>query len=248
MPTHGVFSVKNSTLLCSYQHNAPEKANDMHNHAVIFDIDGVLVDSYESHYQSWKLLAENHGRTCSESDFADQFGRTTREVLEAQWADANLSEDNYRKLDDEKEDLYRQIIATEFPEMPHARALIHNLHQIGWHIALGSSGPVENVNLAIEKLGIQDQIQAAISGNDVSCGKPDPEVFLIAAERIQVPVKNCVVIEDATHGIEAARAAGMKSIGFVSRGRTKEELKSADLLIDHLEQVTPELLMSLLWS
>lgn len=220
----------------------------MNNHAVIFDIDGVLVDSYDAHYLSWKQLAENYGRTCSESEFADQFGRTTREVLEAQWADANLDEADYRRLDDEKEELYRQIIAAEFPEMPHASALIHNLHRIGWHIALGSSGPVENVNLAIEKLGIQDQIQAAISGNDVSRGKPDPEVFLSAADRMQVPAKNCVVIEDATHGIDAARSAGMKSIGFVSRGRTKEELEAADLLIDHLDQVTPELLMSLLWS
>ncbi len=220
----------------------------MQKYAVIFDIDGVLVDSYAAHYQSWKQLAENYGRTCSESEFADQFGRTTREVLGTQWADANLTEADYRRLDDEKEELYRQIIAAEFPEMPHAKSLIQDLHQIGWRIALGSSGPVENVNLAIEKLEIQELIQSAISGNDVTHGKPHPEVFLKAAEQMDVPAKSCVVIEDASHGIEAARAAEMKSIGFVSRGRTREELKSADLLIDHLDQVTPELLMSLLWS
>ncbi len=214
--------------------------------AVIFDIDGVLVDSYESHFLSWKRLGERYGKSVTEEEFASQFGRTTREVLQKQWADRDLSEEDIHRLDEEKESLYREIIADEFPEMPGARALIEQLKSDGWRIALGSSGPVENVQLAVEKLNLAPLIGAAISGNDVTHGKPHPEVFLKAVERIEVLPARAIVVEDAAPGVAAARAAGMASIGFVSRGRTAEELAEADVQIRDLSEIDARLLARLL--
>ena len=214
--------------------------------AVLFDIDGVLVDSYQAHYQSWHLLASRYGRVCTEQDFAAQFGRTTREVMEVQWHDANLTEQDYRRLDEEKEAIFRELIEDQFPVMPGALELIENLLEQQWRIGLGSSGPVENVQLAIRKLGIASQIQIAISGNDVSKGKPDPEVFLKAAQGCKTPPDSCVVIEDATHGIEAALAAGMLAVGFASQGRKRTDLAQAHLVIDSLSEISSQQLEDLL--
>ncbi|MCG6158453.1 HAD family hydrolase [Rubinisphaera margarita] len=214
--------------------------------ALIFDIDGVLVDSYEAHFLSWKRLGERHDKVVTEEEFASQFGRTTREVLEKQWADRDLSDEDISRLDEEKEALYREIISGQFPEMPGARTLIERLKNEGWRIALGSSGPVENVQLAVEKLDLEPLIGAAISGDDVTKGKPDPEVFLKAAERIGVPPSRAIVVEDAAPGIAAAKAAGMASIGFISRGRTAEELAEADVQIRALSEISPALLTRLL--
>jgi len=214
--------------------------------AIIFDIDGVLVDSYQAHFLSWKRLGERYGKSITEQEFASQFGRTTREVLQMQWADRNLSDADIHRLDEEKEGLYREIIAEDFPEMPGARALIEQLNCDGWRIALGSSGPVENVQLAVEKLNLDSLIGAAISGNDVTHGKPHPEVFLKAAERIEVPPARAIVVEDAAPGVTAARAAGMASIGFISRGRTAEELADADVRIRDLSEIDASLLARLI--
>jgi len=218
----------------------------MKQRGMIFDIDGVLVDSYEAHFLSWKQLAERHGRVCTEEQFADQFGRTTREVLQVQWSNANLSDDDLSRLDDEKEALFRDVIADQFPEMPGATEFIHQLIEAGWKIGLGSSGPEENVSLAVEKLNLERKVEAAISGNDVTKGKPAPEVFLKAAEKMDVAPRDCIVIEDASHGIEAAHRAGMKAIGFVSRGRTREELAAADLLVERFDELSMSVLEDLL--
>lgn len=214
--------------------------------AVLFDIDGVLVDSYEAHFVSWQKLAQRYGRECTQEDFARGFGRTTREVLLDQWSDADLDDARVTQLDDEKEDLYRQEIEENFPAMPGARELITHLAEHGWRLALGSSGPRENVDLAAEKLNVDGCLGATVSGNDVKQGKPDPEVFLTAAARVETAPKNCIVIEDAQPGIQAAKAAGMLAIGFVSRGRTAEELSAADLLIHSLDELNSDLLVELL--
>jgi len=224
----------------------PSHTSTVSPRAVLFDIDGVLVDSYEAHFVSWKKLAANYDRECTQEDFARGFGRTTREVLLDQWADMELDEARLTHLDDEKEDLYRQEIAENFPEMPGARALITHLAEHGWQMALGSSGPRENVDLAAEKLGVGDLLRATVSGNDVARGKPDPEVFLTAAARLETPPENCIVIEDAQPGIQAAQAGGMLAIGFVSRGRTAEELSAADRLIHSLEELNHDLLTDML--
>jgi len=211
---------------------------------VIFDVDGVLVDSYVAHFESWKQLGERHGFGQTEEQFARTFGRTSHEIL----ADLGLglTNDEMTRLSDEKEAIFRAIISTGFPVMPGAVPLIDSLAEDGFRLAVGSSGPPENVALTLAELGRGSLFRAAVTGADVTRGKPDPEVFLRAAERLELPPESCAVIEDAAPGISAAKRAGMAAIGLVSRGRTSQELAAADHVVHHLAELTPSSIRSLI--
>ncbi|MCE9545235.1 MAG: HAD family phosphatase [Planctomycetia bacterium] len=208
--------------------------------AVIFDVDGVLVDSYQAHLTSWQQLAAEAGYGLSVEEFARTFGRTSREIIREFWPPEGLTDERIRELDDRKEALYRQLIAKQFPEMPAARALIADLRRSGFAVGLGTSGPPENLALVLRELDGPAWCQAAISGADVKRGKPDPEVFLLCAERLGVPPARCAVVEDAAPGIAAANAAGMLSIGFVSHGHTHAELAAANRKVDGLGELSAE--------
>jgi beta-phosphoglucomutase len=210
--------------------------------AVIFDMDGVLVDSYHAHYRSWLETARPWGLTFSEAEFGATFGRTSREIIEHFWGQGRFSGEEIAALDAAKEAAYRAIVARDFPAMPGAKETIPALHAAGFRLGIGSSGPPENVELALERLGIRPWSGAAVTGEDVTRGKPDPQVFLLAAERLGVRPRRSVVVEDAPAGIAAAHAAGMAAVGFVSTGRTREGLAEADCLIRAFGELTPELI------
>lgn len=209
--------------------------------AVIFDIDGVLVDSHESHFESWQHLARETGHAMTREAFATTFGRTSRDII-AILFDPDLTEEAIAALDDRKESLYRAIISRSFPAMPHAAALVTELADDGWRIGAGSSASPENVSLTLELLGVSDLFHCAVTGADVTRGKPDPEVFLKAATQLSCDPSTCVVIEDAAPGIEAARAAGMAVVGFASHGRTIDELAAAgaDEVVSSLQEISSD--------
>jgi beta-phosphoglucomutase len=208
--------------------------------AVIFDMDGVLIDSYAAHFESWLVLTAENGVEYSRAEFVAGFGRTTPEVIAEQWPgkEANLTDDRIRALAARKEVIFRELIERDFPAMDGAFDLLSALHAADISLAVGSSGPADNVQLVIEKLGARDLFSTAVTSSDVRRGKPDPQVFQLAAERLGVAVNRCVVVEDAPVGIAAARAAGMKCIGLASTGRTGDELQAADLVVGSLRDVT----------
>lgn len=212
---------------------------------VIFDMDGVLVDSYAAHFITWRDSCRRHGRDCSEAEFLVGFGRTSREFIRDTWV--NPPDDDWiAAFDAEKEQRYRDHIAHSFPAMPGARELILALHAAGIPMAIGSSGPPANVQDIVRHLQVEQQISVRISGADVERGKPHPDVFLKAAAGIGIPPARCVVLEDAPVGVQAALAAGMKCLGVVSAGRTPDQLQHAHQQVaDNLLSVTVELLRSL---
>ena len=206
--------------------------------AVIFDMDGVLVDSYHAHLKSWQVVA------ATELDFASGFGRTSREII-AMW-ERDYDEAKIAELDDRKEEAFREMLAVEFPPMPGVEAMLESLHAAGFALGVGSSGPPMNVGLVLDRLDRRALFGAVVNGMDVTRGKPNPQVFLLAAERLGISPACCAVVEDAPPGIEAARAAGMAAIGFPSTGRTAEQLAAADLLIGGLHELTPEAVRGLI--
>jgi beta-phosphoglucomutase len=212
----------------------------------IFDMDGVLIDSYQAHFESWRRVAAEYGRVYTETQFAAGFGRTSREVIAEQWQGQPLSDQQIAEIDQRKEWLFREIIARDFPAMPGAFELIESLVRADFRVAVGSSGPTENVQLAIERLGICPLLSASVTGHDVKRGKPDPQVFLIAAERIGVPPRRCVVVEDAPVGVEAAHRGGMRVIALASTGRTVEQLRAAELVVKSLRELSPQRLKDVL--
>ena len=214
--------------------------------AVIFDMDGVLIDSYHAHFRSWLAMAEPEGLRFTEAEFAPTFGRTSREIIAVFWGDGRFSDEEIAALDAKKEVAFREIIAADFPAMPGVHKLLGDLHAAGFALAVGSSGPPENVDVVLDRLGARGLFGAVVHGMDVTRGKPDPQVFLIAAERLGVPPEHCAVIEDAPPGIAAAKAAGMAGIGLVSTGRTRESLSAADLVVGSLAELSPEIVRSLI--
>jgi beta-phosphoglucomutase len=138
------------------------------------------------------------------------------------------------------------MIEAEFPSMPGVDALLAMLHIAGFKLAVGSSGPPENVALVVEKLAAQRLFDAIVTGRDVVRGKPDPQVFLLAAERLGISPARCAVIEDAPAGVAAANAAGMASVGFTSTGRTRSDLAAANAIVGTLDEITPPMLRDLI--
>lgn len=208
--------------------------------AVIFDMDGVLVDSYRAHFQSWRDVYGELGFEYDEATFAADFGRTSRDILRRTLGNA-LTDADIRRLDDRKEALYRDILRADFPAMDGAVALIDALAADGFLLAVGSSGPTENIALSLEMLGRGERFSAIVTGADVTRGKPDPQVFQLAAERLGVSPGSCCVIEDAPHGIEAAQRGGMACVALTGTA-PREQLSRADLVVEQLRELSPALL------
>jgi beta-phosphoglucomutase len=215
---------------------------------VIFDMDGVLVDSYQAHFESWRQLGRQIGFEMTERQFVATFGRTSREIIADFWPHLATSDAAITALDARKEALFREILADDFPEMEGAVELIDALAAAEVPLAIGSSGPPENVALVLEKLGRRDKFRGVVTGMDVTRGKPDPQVFLLAAERLGLPPARCVVVEDAPAGVSAAKAAGARCIGLASMGRDPQVLAQADRVVRSLQELAPSDFSTLITS
>jgi beta-phosphoglucomutase len=211
--------------------------------AVIFDVDGVLVDSYQAHYKSWLQMFAEHDVSFTEQDFRGTFGRTSRDIIAALYGEV-LSEAEMELWDDRKESLYRDIIRESFPAIDGAGELLDALHAAGFLLGVGSSGPPENIALTLECIGRANLFDAVVTRIDVTRGKPDPQVFQIAGERLDAEPGQCVVVEDAPAGIEAANRAGMASVALIGTA-TRAELSHAKLVVDSLRELTPDRLRNL---
>jgi len=204
--------------------------------AVIFDMDGVLSDSAEAHLESWRLLAGELGREVTEQQFSASFGRQNRDIVPLLFGDG-LTEERIRELSGRKEVLYRESVRGRVRAIEGAVELVRGCREAGLKLAVGSSAPRENVELVLEGLGIGACFEVIVHDGDVSRGKPDPEVFAIAAERLGVAPACCVVIEDAPSGVAAALAAGMTVIGLTTHHR-RDRLAGAHLVTDSLQLLT----------
>lgn len=217
----------------------------MNDLGVIFDMDGVLVDSYRAHLQSWQVMARQHDLQMSEADFARTFGKTSREIIRQLWP-GRFNDEQVIALDAEKEAAYRDVLRQHFPEMAGASELIASLHASGFRLAIGSSGPAENVELVRRLIGGGQYIRAIVHGTEVKHGKPDPQIFLLAAEKLGLAAEKCAVIEDAFVGLEAARRAGMAAIGLVGTATAESMFDKADRVVEFLRDLTPQMIANVI--
>jgi beta-phosphoglucomutase family hydrolase len=211
---------------------------------VLFDWDGVVIDSSSQHERSWELLAAERGLFLPEGHFKAGFGKKNEIIIPALgWSHDPLV---IRELADRKEELYRELVVAEgVTILPGARELLQSLKNENIPRALGSSTPRENLDALFAVTGFDSFFDAVVCGSDVSRGKPDPEVFLTGAQKLGLPPERCIVIEDAFAGIEAARRAGMKVVG-VATTNPIDALAMCDLAVVSLEEVSPLVLSNLL--
>ena len=207
--------------------------------AAIWDMDGTLVDTAEQHFRAWVEACREKGRDFTRADFAATFGRRNPEILAYLFGD-RLGKGEAEAFADRKEELYREAARRGVELLPGVAALMEGLHQIGYKQAIGSSAPRANLELILELTGIDRYLGAVVSSEDTTRGKPDPQVFLVAAKRLGVEPANAVVFEDAVAGIQAARAAGMRcvAVSFVGH-HSSEKLREAgaDIVVGSLEEM-----------
>lgn len=205
----------------------------------IFDWDGVVIDSSAAHERSWEQMAAEESFPLPADHFKRGFGRKN-EVIFCEILGWTQDRDEIIRLGARKEELYRLLVADNLRDpMPGVRTLLRNLKEAGVPCVVGSSTPRINIEFIIAQLGLDDCFHDVVAAEDVSHGKPDPEVFLLAAGKIDVPPAQCVVFEDATYGVEAARRGGMKCIAVTSTN-PREKLTEADWIVDSLAEVTLE--------
>ena len=204
---------------------------------VIFDMDGVLVDSAESHYESWRTLAAQQGVDVCREQFATTFGRQNRDIVPLLFP--NAGEEHVDVLAERKEAIYRDIVRNNPPIVPGAVELIRSLNECGVRLAIGSSAPRQNIDLILNAMGVADLIGVIVSDDDVTRGKPDPQVFTLACERLDLSPQQCVVVEDAPAGVTAARAAGTRSVAVLLYHEA-QAFEHADLFVDRLADLTVE--------
>jgi len=219
--------------------------------AAIFDLDGTLVDSADAHEYAWTELGIHLGLAVSRDFFLRFFGRPNPPIIHALFEEHGRTppaDEEIAQIADRKEAIYLDRIGAAFPPMSGGVALVHALAAMDWSLAIGSSAPPGNVRFMLDRLWpAQDApFAAVVTGACIARGKPHPDVFLEAARRLDIAPSRCVVIEDAAPGIEAAHRAGMRCAALCSKGHTPEELAAADLLVHHLDELSPARLQSLL--
>ncbi len=181
--------------------------------AILWDMDGTLLDSRAYHWLAWRDTMAGEGVELSHEEFALTFGQRNDAILR-RWFGPAISPAEIQRIADAKEAHYRAVLRAGGAQLlPGVARWLAALHAAGWRQALATSAPPENVDAILYVLDVAPYFDAIVHANHVTHGKPDPQVFQVAAARVGVPVERCVVVEDAPAGIEAARRAGMRCIG-----------------------------------
>jgi beta-phosphoglucomutase len=209
--------------------------------AALWDVDGTLVDTAELHFRAWVELAGQIGKPFTRADFAATFGRRNPEIIRALF-DPNADDATVVDLGERKEQIYRAAAKREGTALlPGVRNLLDGIKALGWNQAVGSSAPRANLDLILAVTGTATDFEAVVSAEDTTRGKPDPQVFQVAAVKIGVPADRCVVFEDAVAGVEAAKAAGMKCVAVRFVGHHPADLlraAGADRVVECLTEIT----------
>jgi len=202
---------------------------------VIFDLDGVLIDTGEFHRQSWHDLAEREGIDMTDEFFYRTFGMQNQQII-TQLFGRKLPDEQTERIAQYKEQRYRDLIAGKLRLLDGAGELVKELKANNFLLAIGTSAPKANLDFMLQHIPIHDYFDAYVTCEDVTNSKPAPDTFLKAAEKLSLSPARCVVVEDAVAGVQAAKAGGMAVIA-VTTTRAGTELTAADVIVDSLAEL-----------
>ncbi|MEZ6141639.1 MAG: HAD family phosphatase [Zavarzinella sp.] len=216
--------------------------------AVIWDVDGTLVDTAKLHHEAWVLTCARLGKLFTPQDFADTFGRRNPEIIRHLLGE-HLTDEEIAQIGADKEDLYRTEAKKGVELLPGVGQLLKGIHQLAVSQGIGTSAPRKNLELILEITASTHFFAAQVAMEDTTRGKPDPEVFLKAAAQLNIPPQRCIVLEDAIAGVQAAKAGGMKCIGVTFVGhhpREKLIQAGADHVVHSFEEIDARFIEQLL--
>jgi beta-phosphoglucomutase family hydrolase len=212
--------------------------------AVIFDLDGTLLDNNDVHLKAWKQYLKENNKQISDEDFKENIsGRTNKDAIEHIYQ-KEMTEDEASKYYLEKEEIYRKMYRSDIAPITGLQDFLEELHKHKIAMAIATSGIQVNIDFMFDHVPIKKYFKKIVNSGDVSKGKPDPEIFLKAAEVLHIPTENCIVFEDSIAGVRAGKSAGMKVVALTTT-HTPEELKEADLVIKDYSEINFERLLFL---
>lgn len=203
--------------------------------AVLFDLDGVIVDSRVHHEAAWAEWGRTHAPHADADYWRYSFGLRNDAII--RHLIPGIDAADIERLAEEKEVLFRQRARGNIVALPGVVALIDALSERAIPSAVVTSTPRENLDMILDAIGLAARFGALVAAEDTTHGKPHPEGFLLGATRLGVPPERCIVIEDAPHGLEAARAAGMRAIAITTTHPATELMALADLVVESLADV-----------
>ena len=200
--------------------------------AFIFDMDGTLVDNMRFHTEAWgKMLAENGVEMNAHDFLVKTAGKTNREILPTVFGE--ITEERSAELGHRKESLYQELFLPHRAVVKGVIEFLEEAEKLGVKMAVSTAAPVMNVEFILDGLDLRKYFQAVVTAADVKEGKPNPEIFLKSAEKLNVAPENCLVFEDAIGGFEAAHRAGMKSIGIATVNSIEDILRLNSVVEAH---------------
>jgi beta-phosphoglucomutase len=210
---------------------------------VLWDMDGVLVDTGEFHHQSWAEVLQEYDVPFSREFFRDTFGMNNAGILSVLFGE-KLTPELLTEISDRKEAWFREAVRGYAEPLPGVRLWLERLRNDGVRQGIASSAPLANIDTLMDELGIRDCFDVLVSGADLP-GKPEPALFLKVAGLLDVTPARCIVVEDAVAGVEAARRAGMKCIA-VTTTNPSSALEMADVVVERLDDLPEDIFHRLL--
>ncbi|HOP03902.1 MAG TPA: HAD family phosphatase [Tenuifilaceae bacterium] len=207
--------------------------------AVIFDMDGVLVDNHNFHVEAWKKFCREISVEIDIAEFRRKyFGKGNRDILSG-LLNREVTDEEVHLLGERKEEVYREVYS-EFVEPVYGLVdFLEFAKSAGIKLAVATSAPVSNLDFIIDKLSIRNYFDCLTNGNEVAKAKPHPEVYLITARKLNLQPDECVVFEDSVSGIESAKNAGMKVIGLLTT-HSQDELPETEFFIPNFADIKLE--------
>lgn len=215
--------------------------------AVIFDMDGVLIDSEPEHLRIHQEMVEWLGIEPSSVDHSKYIGATTS----YKWSDIKSKYDldySVQELVDINRNNYFEYITskdTVVEPISGVDKLVKNIHNDGVKLAVASSSPINVIETVVKSIGLEKYFDVLVSGDYVKRSKPNPDIFLYAAEKLEINPENCLVVEDSHNGSIAAKRAEMKCVGYKNINSENQDISSADLIVDSFNKVQLEELKKL---
>lgn len=203
--------------------------------AVIFDMDGVIVDNMKYHKKAWEMFLKKYAPDMDVEEFSKHFGKVNKDLLKIVFQ-REVSDEEESRFGDEKEAFYRELYAEDIAPTDGLVEFLQELKENSVKTAVASAAPKVNVDFVFEKTGLRQYFDVSTDANDVTRGKPDPEIYLKTAEKLNCPPEECLVFEDSMPGILAGRNAGMKVIG-VATSHPADELKDTEFVIKDFTEI-----------
>ncbi|CAB1275372.1 HAD family hydrolase [Candidatus Nitrosacidococcus tergens] len=209
-----------------------EIIDQFHIQAAIFDLDGTMIDNNNYHLESWLISLRSKGVSITESFFKEHLsGKTNKDTLEIVF-NRKMTADEAMVLTLEKEEIYQKIYQPYIKEVQGLSSILDFLKENKIKLAIATSGVLTNINFMFDHLPIRQYFEEVVYSADIKKGKPDPEIYLLTAQRLGVKSQYCLVFEDSIAGIASGQAAGMKVVALTTTN-TREELAKADYIVEN---------------